>query len=106
MSSLGADGGALAPRETFRVRGACFARGGLSEPLPERSLQIRNVSHRSMRGEVWQEGSMATIRDVAKRAGVAISTASAAINRSAPVSDAVIAKVEEAVRDIGYVPHA
>ncbi len=49
---------------------------------------------------------MATIRDVAKRAGVAISTASAAINRSAPVSDAVIAKVQEAVRDIGYVPHA
>lgn len=48
---------------------------------------------------------MATIRDVAKRAGVAISTASAAINRSAPVSEDVIAKVEEAVRAIGYVPH-
>ena len=50
-------------------------------------------------------GSLATIRDVAKRAGVAISTASAAINRSAPVSADVIAKVEEAVRDLGYVPH-
>ncbi|MET3896349.1 DNA-binding LacI/PurR family transcriptional regulator [Devosia sp. UYZn731] len=49
---------------------------------------------------------MATIKDVAKHAGVAISTASAAINRSAPVSDEVIAKVEAAVRDIGYVPHA
>jgi DNA-binding LacI/PurR family transcriptional regulator len=48
---------------------------------------------------------VATIRDVAKRAGVAISTASAAINRSAPVSEDVIAKVEEAVRAIGYVPH-
>lgn len=48
---------------------------------------------------------MATIKDVARRAGVAISTASAAINRSAPVSDEVIAKVEAAVRDIGYVPH-
>lgn len=48
---------------------------------------------------------MATIKDVAKKAGVAISTASAAINRSAPVSDEVIAKVEAAVRDIGYVPH-
>ena len=34
---------------------------------------------------------MATIKDVAKRAGVAISTASAALNRSAPVSDEVIA---------------
>ena len=48
---------------------------------------------------------MATIRDVARRAGVAISTASAAINRSAPVSDEVIKKVEQAVLEIGYVPH-
>lgn len=48
---------------------------------------------------------MATIKDVARRAGVAISTASAAINRSAPVSDEVIEKVEKAVREIGYVPH-
>lgn len=58
-----------------------------------------------MANGTWQERGMATIRDVAKRAGVAISTASAAINRSAPVSDAVIAKVEQAVREIGYVPH-
>ncbi len=48
---------------------------------------------------------MATIKDVARRAGVAVSTASAAINRSAPVSEDVIAKVAAAVRDIGYVPH-
>ena len=48
---------------------------------------------------------MATIKDVARRAGVAISTASAAINRSAPVSEEVIEKVEKAVREIGYVPH-
>jgi DNA-binding LacI/PurR family transcriptional regulator len=48
---------------------------------------------------------MSTIKDVAKLAGVAISTASAAINRSAPVSEEVIAKVAAAVRDIGYVPH-
>ena len=48
---------------------------------------------------------MATIKDVARRAGVAISTASAALNRSAPVSEEVIAKVEAAVRDIGYIPH-
>lgn len=49
---------------------------------------------------------MATIKDVARRAGVAISTASAAINRSAPVSEDVIAKVAEAIREVGYVPHA
>lgn len=49
---------------------------------------------------------MATIKDVAKKAGVAISTASAAINRSAPVSEEVIARVAAAVRATGYVPHA
>jgi LacI family transcriptional regulator len=48
---------------------------------------------------------VATIKDVARHAGVAISTASAAINRSAPVSEDVIAKVEEAVKALGYVPH-
>lgn len=48
---------------------------------------------------------MSTIKDVAKRAGVAISTVSAVINRSAPVSDDTIAKVEAAVAAIGYTPH-
>ncbi|WP_280138957.1 LacI family DNA-binding transcriptional regulator [Devosia insulae] len=42
---------------------------------------------------------------MARHAGVAISTASAALNRSAPVSADVIAKVEVAVRELGYVPH-
>lgn len=49
---------------------------------------------------------MATIKDVARHAGVAISTASAALNRSAPVSEDVMLRVEEAVRSTGYVPHA
>jgi DNA-binding LacI/PurR family transcriptional regulator len=48
---------------------------------------------------------VATIRDVARRAGVAISTVSAVINRSAPASDAVIARVEQAIAEIGYTPH-
>ncbi len=48
---------------------------------------------------------MATIKDVARHAGVAISTASAALNRSAPVSEDVLARVAEAVRATGYVPH-
>ena len=39
---------------------------------------------------------MATIRDVAKRANVAISTVSAVLNRSAPVSEETIARVEQA----------
>lgn len=49
---------------------------------------------------------MSTIKDVAKRAGVAISTVSAVINKSAPVSDTTIAKVERAIAEIGYLPHA
>jgi DNA-binding LacI/PurR family transcriptional regulator len=48
---------------------------------------------------------MATIKDVARRAGVAISTVSAVLNRSAPVSDEVIRKVESAIGAVGYVPH-
>jgi DNA-binding LacI/PurR family transcriptional regulator len=49
---------------------------------------------------------VATIKDVARRAGVAISTASAVMNASAPVSAEVIAKVQDAIRATGYVPHA
>jgi len=48
---------------------------------------------------------MATIKDVARHAGVAISTVSAALNRSAPVSEQVIEKVDKAVAAVGYVPH-
>ncbi|HWJ75593.1 MAG TPA: LacI family DNA-binding transcriptional regulator [Kaistia sp.] len=48
---------------------------------------------------------MATIKDVAIKAGVAISTVSAVINRSAPVSEDVIARVEAAIAAIGYLPH-
>src|SRR5882757_2573749 len=70
-----------------------------------RGLHTRNVSNRSKSKRLWQEGRVATIKDVARHAGVAISTASAAINRSAPVSEEVLAKVQAAVRDIGYVPH-
>ena len=47
---------------------------------------------------------MSTIRDVAQKAGVAISTVSAVINRSAPTSAAVIARVEQAIAEIGYMP--
>lgn len=48
---------------------------------------------------------MSTIKDVARRAGVAISTVSAVINRSAPVSERTTAKVERAIAEIGYLPH-
>ena len=48
---------------------------------------------------------MPTIRDVAKRAGVATMTVSRVINNSGYVSDKTRAKVESAVADLGYVPN-
>jgi DNA-binding LacI/PurR family transcriptional regulator len=47
---------------------------------------------------------LSTIRDVAQKAGVAISTVSAVINHSAPTSADVVARVERAVAEIGYSP--
>lgn len=48
---------------------------------------------------------MPTIRDVAKKAGVATMTVSRVINNSGYVSDATRAKVESAVAELGYVPN-
>jgi LacI family transcriptional regulator len=47
-----------------------------------------------------------TLRDVAQAAGVAISTASRALNRSGRVSPDAIAAVTKAARDLGYEPDA
>jgi LacI family transcriptional regulator len=48
---------------------------------------------------------MATIRDVAERAGVAISTVSAALNRSGRVSEKTRQRVAAAAAAVGYVPN-
>lgn len=48
---------------------------------------------------------MATIRDVARKAGVAISTVSAVLNGSAPVSATAREAVEAAIRATGYRPN-
>jgi DNA-binding LacI/PurR family transcriptional regulator len=47
-----------------------------------------------------------TIEDVAKRAGVSISTVSRVINRNVPVSDEAVAHVEAAMKELRYVPRA
>lgn len=47
-----------------------------------------------------------TIRDVAKHANVAISTASRVINNSGYVSEETRQRVEEAIRELGYVPNS
>jgi DNA-binding LacI/PurR family transcriptional regulator len=47
-----------------------------------------------------------TIDDVARQAGVSISTVSRVINRNVPVSDEVVTQVEAAMRQLKYVPRA
>lgn len=49
---------------------------------------------------------MATIRQVAARAGVSIATVSAVLNRSAYVSPELTARVEEAARELCYTANA
>ncbi|MEP7130075.1 MAG: LacI family DNA-binding transcriptional regulator [Sphingomicrobium sp.] len=48
----------------------------------------------------------ATIRDVARRAQVSVASVSRALNGLENVSERTRAKVADAVRDLGYVPHA
>lgn len=45
-----------------------------------------------------------TIRDVARAAGVSLGTASRALNRSGPVSEAALQAVERAARALAYAP--
>ena len=49
---------------------------------------------------------MATIIEVARRAGVSAMTVSRVVNRSGYASPATRAKVEEAIAELGYVPNA
>ena len=48
---------------------------------------------------------MPTIRDVAKRAGVSISTVSRVLNNSGPVSERARLAVLKAMEELGYTPH-
>lgn len=48
---------------------------------------------------------VATIKDVAKRAGVSISTVSRVVNSSKPVSEEVKKRVIEAIEELGYKPN-
>jgi LacI family transcriptional regulator len=49
---------------------------------------------------------MATIKDVAARAGVSFTTVSHVVNNTRPVSSDVRVKVEAAIRDLNFVPSA
>ncbi len=48
----------------------------------------------------------ATIRDVARRAQVSVASVSRALNNLANVSERTRTRVNDAVRELGYVPHA
>jgi LacI family transcriptional regulator len=50
--------------------------------------------------------AQATIRDVARRAQVSVATASRALNHLDNVSEKARERIADAVRDLGYVPHA
>jgi DNA-binding LacI/PurR family transcriptional regulator len=49
---------------------------------------------------------MATMQDVARRAGVSIATVSFVVNASKPVSPETAERVRAAMRELGYRPHA
>ena len=48
---------------------------------------------------------MSSIKDVARLAGVSISTVSRVLNKSCPVSEEKRERVEQAARHLGYVPN-
>lgn len=52
-----------------------------------------------------QENRRATMKDVARRAGVTIGTVSHVINGTAPISEETTARVREAIRELNYVPN-
>ncbi|SDD02944.1 transcriptional regulator, LacI family [Melghirimyces thermohalophilus] len=51
-------------------------------------------------------GKNVTIKEVAQRAGVSISTVSRVLNRSKPVSDGLKKRILQAVEETGYMPNA
>src|SRR3954462_1033380 len=48
----------------------------------------------------------ATMRDVARRAQVSVASVSRALNGAENVSEGTKARIADAVRELGYVPHA
>ena len=69
-----------------------------AEPAPSYSLRSTDPVKEA-------SDEMSTIRDVAKRAGVAPITVSRVINRSGPVSEATRKRVEAAIAELGYIPN-
>ena len=71
-----------------------------------RRYERRGHERSDMPSERASQGSVPTIYDVAQHAGVSISTVSLALNSPARVRPATLARVQAAVRELGFVPKA
>ena len=66
---------------------------------------ISTIIARTMRSPRNRFATRHTLREVAERAGVAVSTASRALNRGS-VSDSLRTRVMAAASELGYQPHS
>lgn len=71
---------------------------GNRPPAPEHDMSSPPRSQRA------DPPARVTIRDVARAAGVSVGTASRALNRSGPVSEAAVQAVERAAKALAYAP--
>jgi LacI family transcriptional regulator len=71
--------------------------------LPASGFAIDEQGSRGA-SEPFSSTAMATIKDVARLAGVSTATVSATVNDTAYVSPALKARVQQAVRSLGYAP--
>jgi LacI family transcriptional regulator len=71
---------------------------------PNLHIQPSGVSSLLVKGAAKRLAHMATIKDVAKAAGVSTATVSAVANDSAYVSPQLRARVQDAIRELGYAP--
>lgn len=70
--------------------------------LKNLKLHICNTKYKK---EAFNMKNTVTIKDVAKKAGVSISTVSRVINDSKPVTDEIKQKVLQVIEETGYVPN-
>lgn len=68
-------------------------------------MRLRNRLRKRLQAVVRRRCSIVTMRDVAERAGVSVTTVSHVINNTRNVSPATRQKVEQAMHSLGYQPN-
>jgi LacI family transcriptional regulator len=68
-------------------------------------MSVRNRLRKRLRTGLTGRWTIVTMRDVAERAGVSVTTVSHVINQSRPVSDELRSRVLEAMHELGYQPN-